>query len=328
MDPKETERFNKLLIDGYEELLREKPASPEEHFIYYLLKNITPELRKQNPELDNFYSHYDKKLKTEVPPNDKVFSTLKAQFYNENTSFDYDYFVIGGGVSGLASAFLACKYENVKVAVADYVFPSSQGNSWGVGGSYVNVGGLPKKMLHIASQFGFLREDLNATGWKANTETRHNWRDMLDALGQYTREVSANANVTMADSSIKFYNMIAKFVDLHSIELYDPLKQRYEKVTAKYILICTGARPYIPKSIPGATDFGHTSDDLYHMSEGPGKTLIYGTTPQTFEFAYLIKSFGFDVTVLAANNPLSKIDQTIAGKVIKNLENMLQIPVH
>lgn len=55
MDVKETERFNKLLIDGYEELLREKPASPEEHYIYYLLKNINPELRKQNQELDAFY---------------------------------------------------------------------------------------------------------------------------------------------------------------------------------------------------------------------------------------------------------------------------------
>lgn len=67
--------------------------------------------------------------------------------------FDYDFFVIGGGSGGLAAAKAAQRY-GAKVAVADYIKPSPIGTKWGLGGTCVNVGCIPKKLMHIASGWG------------------------------------------------------------------------------------------------------------------------------------------------------------------------------
>lgn len=66
-------------------------------------------------------------------------------------------FVIGGGSGGLA-----CSKESAmlgrKVALADFVVPNFAGKSWGLGGTCVNVGCVPKKMMHYASEFGEIFE--------------------------------------------------------------------------------------------------------------------------------------------------------------------------
>lgn len=61
--------------------------------------------------------------------------------------FDYDLFVIGGGSGGLAAAKKAKKL-GLRVALADFVRPSTQGTTWGLGGTCVNVGCIPKKLMH------------------------------------------------------------------------------------------------------------------------------------------------------------------------------------
>lgn len=61
--------------------------------------------------------------------------------------YDFDLFVIGGGSGGLAAAKLA-KSIGKKVGLADFVRPSTQGTTWGLGGTCVNVGCIPKKMMH------------------------------------------------------------------------------------------------------------------------------------------------------------------------------------
>ena len=66
--------------------------------------------------------------------------------------------MIGGGSGGLSTSKAAAKL-NQKVAIADYVSPSPHGSIWGLGGTCVNVGCIPKKLFHFASQIGELRRD-------------------------------------------------------------------------------------------------------------------------------------------------------------------------
>ena len=64
--------------------------------------------------------------------------------------YNYDFFVIGGGPGGNAAAKEAAKYDNIKIGLADFVQPSPKGTTWGLGGTCVNVGCIPKKMMHYA----------------------------------------------------------------------------------------------------------------------------------------------------------------------------------
>jgi pyruvate/2-oxoglutarate dehydrogenase complex dihydrolipoamide dehydrogenase (E3) component len=68
-------------------------------------------------------------------------------------SYEYDLYVIGGGSGGLAAARAAASYGG-KVGLADFVKPSPNGTKWGIGGTCVNVGCIPKKLFHYIAQMG------------------------------------------------------------------------------------------------------------------------------------------------------------------------------
>ncbi|XP_026329395.1 thioredoxin reductase 2, mitochondrial isoform X3 [Hyposmocoma kahamanoa] len=81
------------------------------------------------------------------------FLIIARRGYVKDGTFDYDLAVIGGGSGGLACAKEAVNH-GARVAVLDYVTPSPQGTKWGLGGTCVNVGCIPKKLMHQAALLG------------------------------------------------------------------------------------------------------------------------------------------------------------------------------
>jgi len=77
----------------------------------------------------------------------------------------YQLFIIGGGSGGLAAAKWASR-SGGKVGLADFVKPSPQGTKWGLGGTCVNVGCIPKKLMHHTSLLGEHYEGMKEVGWK------------------------------------------------------------------------------------------------------------------------------------------------------------------
>lgn len=74
--------------------------------------------------------------------------------------------VIGGGSGGLACAKMAASH-GAKTVVFDYVKPSSQGTVWGLGGTCVNVGCVPKYLFHHTALLGQgLHWDAPHMGWE------------------------------------------------------------------------------------------------------------------------------------------------------------------
>lgn len=73
--------------------------------------------------------------------------------------YDYDVFVIGGGSGGISCA-RNCSLNGLRVAMADFVTPSPAGSKWGLGGTCVNVGCIPKKLFHYAANLAESRNDM------------------------------------------------------------------------------------------------------------------------------------------------------------------------
>ena len=80
------------------------------------------------------------------------------------TEKEYDVIVIGGGTGGISCAVEASKL-GLNTALFNYVDPSPAGSSWGLGGTCLNVGCIPKKLFHRAAYLGYMRKSSVEFGW-------------------------------------------------------------------------------------------------------------------------------------------------------------------
>jgi thioredoxin reductase (NADPH) len=95
---------------------------------------------------------------------------------------EYDLVVIGGGTGGITAAVEARKL-GMSVALFDYVAPSPAGSQWGLGGTCVNVGCIPKKLFHIAAQSHDNHKASADFGWKdPEGESTHEWAKLRDNI--------------------------------------------------------------------------------------------------------------------------------------------------
>lgn len=88
----------------------------------------------------------------------------KSEKAEDEEKYDYDFVVIGGGSGGLASSKMAATL-GAKTAVLDFVEPTPSGTVWGLGGTCVNVGCIPKKLMHQSAILGESLKDSREFGW-------------------------------------------------------------------------------------------------------------------------------------------------------------------
>jgi thioredoxin reductase (NADPH) len=233
--------------------------------------------------------------------------------------YQWDYFVIGGGSGGLASAKAAASY-GAKVAIADYVKPSPPGTTWGLGGTCVNVGCIPKKLMHFSATLGDMKADQIAAGWEVDPKAPHDWKKMISAVQRHIVSLNWGYKGQLQEKSVKYYNRLASLVDAHTVQLFDPKTKKTDTVTAKFILIAVGGRPTYPDNIEGIKDVAITSDDLFSMKEAPGKTLVVGASYVALECAGFLQGLGYDTTVMVRSILLRGFDQQMANKIGEYME--------
>ena len=212
---------------------------------------------------------------------------------------------LGGGSGGLACAKQAASH-GAKVAVADFVKPTPQGTSWKLGGTCVNVGCIPKKMMHYASLLGEAYHDQKLAGWQIESKPEFCWKTMIGNVNAHVRSLNFGYKGELSDKNVKYYNKYAKFIDAHTLSLEDK-KGNIEQVTADKIVIATGGRPSYP-DIPGAKEHCITSDDIFWMKKAPGKTLIVGASYVALECAGFLQGMGFNTTVMVRSILLRGFD--------------------
>jgi thioredoxin reductase (NADPH) len=130
-------------------------------------------------------------------------------------SYQYDLVVIGGGSGGLAASKEAAKL-GAKVACMDYVVPSPSGTTWGLGGTCVNVGCIPKKLMHQAGILGEGFSDAKAFGWNVNAAT-HDWPLMVGNIQDYVGSLNWAYRVTLRENNVEYINAKGAFKDAHTI---------------------------------------------------------------------------------------------------------------
>ena len=103
-----------------------------------------------------------------------------------NKNYTYDLFVIGGGSGGLSTSKEAAKF-GAKVGLADYVNPTPSGTKWGLGGTCVNVGCIPKKLMHFAGNLYESLEEYSNIGYPFELKKGHKWEKMIENVQTYIK---------------------------------------------------------------------------------------------------------------------------------------------
>mmetsp|Transcript_1121 Transcript_1121/g.3388 ORF Transcript_1121/g.3388 Transcript_1121/m.3388 type:complete len:593 (+) Transcript_1121:54-1832(+) len=231
--------------------------------------------------------------------------------------YDYDLLVVGGGSGGLACAKAASEL-GANVALLDFVKPSPQGSTWGLGGTCVNVGCIPKKLFHHAAMAGEGIHDAQAFGWKV-TKEGHDWNKLVDSVRDYIRSLNFGYKVQLREKKVKYLNKLGTLVDEHSVKCVDK-KGREETITAERILVAVGGRPK-QLDCPGG-ELAITSDDMFFLDSPPGKTLVVGASYVALECASFLTGFGYDTTVMVRSILLRGFDQQMAEMVGSAMEKL------
>jgi len=226
--------------------------------------------------------------------------------------YDFDLIVIGGGSGGMACSKAAASL-GAKVALFDYVKPSTQGTTWGLGGTCVNVGCVPKKLCHFAGLLGHSYHDGEALGWNLNSQTKsHDWDKLIETVMNHVRMLNFRYKVALKNKNVTYINALASFIDSNTVGYTITGKDGgNKKLTAKYIVIAVGGRPYIP-DIPGLREYSITSDDIFSLDHSPGKTLCIGSSYISLECAGFLTELGYPVQVLARSILLRGFDRQCA----------------
>nr|XP_021496610.1 thioredoxin reductase 1, cytoplasmic isoform X1 [Meriones unguiculatus] len=232
-------------------------------------------------------------------------------------SYDFDLIIIGGGSGGLAAAKEAARFDK-KVLVLDFVTPTPLGTRWGLGGTCVNVGCIPKKLMHQAALLGQALKDSRNYGWSVEDTVQHSWEKMIESVQNYIGSLNWGYRVALREKKVVYENAYGTFVGPHRIKATNN-KGKEKIYSAERFLIATGERPrYL--GIPGDKEYCISSDDLFSLPYCPGKTLVVGASYVALECAGFLAGIGLDVTVMVRSILLRGFDQDMANKIGEHME--------
>ena len=212
-------------------------------------------------------------------------------------AYDFDLFVIGGGSGGIATARRAASY-GASVAVAE---------SDRLGGTCVNRGCVPKKLMVYASRFPKYMEESAGYGWDIKAHG-FDWNKMITDVNNEVIRLNGIYQRMVDTANVKIFPVHAKLLDPHTLEVGD------QKVTAERILIAVGGEPVKP-DIPGI-EHAITSDGMFEMAEQPKRMVIIGGGYIGCEFACVMNGLGTEVTqVIRKDQILSGFDKDLRNEL-------------
>lgn len=216
----------------------------------------------------------------------------------------YDLIVIGGGSGGLAAAQRAAEY-GARVALIE------KGR---LGGTCVNVGCVPKKVMWNAAALGHALADAREYGFAVDPDVGHSWAALREKRDAYVRRLNDTYERNLARRNVRLIRGAGRMVGAGAVACGG------EVLEARHIVLATGGYPMVP-ALPGA-ELGITSDGFFALPSLPPRVAVVGSGYIAVELAGMLQALGARVTVLVRHDRLlRRFDAMLQVSAAEALQN-------
>ena len=221
----------------------------------------------------------------------RTFATAEASAPGAN---HFDYVVVGGGSGGVASARRAAMLGK-RVALIE------RGPGWdndgtrvgaGYGGTCVNVGCVPKKLMYTAAAYLEGAEESGGYGVVHESPPKLLWEKLVERRNAYVERLNKIYAKNLDNATIERIVGVAKFVGPNQVEIQGTGRQ----VSADHVLIAVGGKPTMP-DIPGI-EHAISSDGFFDLAHQPKRALVVGSGYIGVEIAGILNAMGTETTLL------------------------------
>ena len=199
--------------------------------------------------------------------------------------FDYDFFVIGAGSGGVRASRIAASL-GARVAVAEERY---------FGGTCVNVGCVPKKLLSYAAHFADDFENSKGFGWNI-TSSSFDWATLIENKNNEISRLNGIYKSLLENAGVTIFNHRATLTDANTVQVNG------EQVTARYILIAVGGWPWVPPF--KGSEHAITSNEVFYLEDLPKSIVIMGGGYIAVEFASIFARLGTETTLVYRGDSL------------------------
>lgn len=220
----------------------------------------------------------------------------------------YDYIAIGGGSGGIASVNRAASYGK-KCAIIEAKH---------LGGTCVNVGCVPKKVMFYGAQIAeAIKHYAPDYGFDVDVK-KFDFAKLVESRQAYISRIHTSYDNVLAKNNVDVIHGFAKFVNKNTLEVTFA-DGTTEQVTADHILIATGGRPSIP-AVKGA-EYGIDSNGVFALTELPKRAAVVGAGYIAVELAGVLNSLGVETHLFVRKHaPLRNFDPMMAETLIESMQ--------
>ncbi|WP_333663361.1 glutathione-disulfide reductase [Acinetobacter sp.] len=215
----------------------------------------------------------------------------------------YDYIAIGGGSGGIASVNRAAMYGK-KCALIEKAE---------IGGTCVNVGCVPKKVMWYAAQIAEIIKKYGPDyGFNSKLES-FDWQTLIKNRQAYIERIHQSYQNSLSKNQVDLIYGTATFINSHTIEVNG------EKLTADHILIATGTQPSLPE-IEGV-EHGIDSNGFFELPALPKTVAVIGSGYIAVELAGVLNALGSQIGLFIRKDlPIRRFEQFISETLVEVMQ--------
>lgn len=220
----------------------------------------------------------------------------KTTMMSSSEAYDYDLLVIGGGSGGVRASRIASGH-GAKVALIEPQLLHGAPNYSAVGGTCVNVGCVPKKLMVFAARYPGEIGEAAGYGWKGATPGDFDWKAFMEYKDtEITRLNNVYNNFVLGNAGVEVIEGFGSLNGRNAVDVKITATGEVKTLTTKNILVAVGGWPFKP-DIPGI-EHAITSNEIFYLEEQPKRIVVVGGGFIALEFASIMDGLGSDVTLM------------------------------